>query len=562
MVTPPTRIAVNNLPMTTPRTFAIRTAFLLIIGSALHAQFPPQGGPPGAGQPPFGPGGPRGGGPGARTEHKILKQFDTDSNGRLDASERAAARAELARNPAPRRGPGGRGGGRFEPARPGPRLSPSDVPPSTSTDLFDRSVVRTYFLQFENGDWEKELAEFHNTDVEIPAKLTVDGKSYPDVGVHFRGMSSYSMVPAGSKRSLNLSVDFANKDHNLLGHRTLNLLNAHGDASYLRSALFSRIANEYIPTPRANWVRVVINGEVWGLYVQVEQFNRDFTTARFNSKSGVRWKVPGSPGGRGSLAYLGDDPSAYRGIYELKTKDTPKSWTDLIRLCQVLDTTRASELPAALEPLLDVDQTLAFLALDNALMNSDGYWVRTSDYSIFQDDSGRFHLVPHDFNETFSVQGGPGGPGRRFGPGGPPGPDGRGGFEGPGGGPGPIRRGGPGGASGIELDPLVAANDPSKTLLHRLLAVPAYRTRYLELVRDIATRWLDWNRIGPEMQEWHRMLSPYVEADTRKLDSFEAFQTSLAGVSEGVAGRPGLRAIVEQRRIFLLDRGTRDRDSR
>ena len=39
----------------------------------------------------------------------------------------------------------------------------------------------------------KKLEDFHGTDVDVPAKLTVDGKTYPDVGVHFRGMSSYGM---------------------------------------------------------------------------------------------------------------------------------------------------------------------------------------------------------------------------------------------------------------------------------------------------------------------------------------------------------------------------------
>ena len=44
--------------------------------------------------------------------------------------------------------------------------------------------------------------------------MTVDGKKYPNVGAHFRGMSSYFMVPMGSKRSLNLSLDLADKKQN------------------------------------------------------------------------------------------------------------------------------------------------------------------------------------------------------------------------------------------------------------------------------------------------------------------------------------------------------------
>src|SRR5262245_43327144 len=48
-------------------------------------------------------------------------------------------------------------------------------------------TLRAIFLEFERDDWEQELAAFWHTDVELPATLTMDGKTYPDVGVSFRG---------------------------------------------------------------------------------------------------------------------------------------------------------------------------------------------------------------------------------------------------------------------------------------------------------------------------------------------------------------------------------------
>src|SRR4029434_4196080 len=104
----------------------------------------------------------------------------------------------------------------------------------------------TFFLEFEGTDWEKELIDFHHTDVEVPAKLTVDGKTYQDVGVHFRGASSFGVGP-GRKRSLNLSLDFAHSTQQFGGYRTLNLLNSHVDPSFLRSILYYQVAREYIP---------------------------------------------------------------------------------------------------------------------------------------------------------------------------------------------------------------------------------------------------------------------------------------------------------------------------
>jgi hypothetical protein len=521
---------------------------------ATRAQAPGPGGPgPGGfqgGPPPFGGRGPMG------QEQKVVKQFDQDKDGRLNAQERKAARAWLAENRFGGRGFGGRGfGGRgIMPGTPGRALKPADVKAYKGQPLYDPTVLRTLFLQFENADWEQELGAFNNTDVEVPAAVTVDGKVYKDVGVHFRGMSSFMMVPEGSKRSLNLSFDFVNENQNLGGYRTLNLLNVNSDPTFVRPMLYSEIARAYIPAPKTNYMRVVINGESWGVYINAEQFNKDFLRDYFKTDKGARWKVPGSPGGRGGMEYWGDDPASYKRSYEIKTKDDPKAWADLIRMFKVLNETPADKLEAALSPLLDIDGTLRFLAVDLALVNTDGYWTRGSDYSIYQDVKAQFHVIPHDMNEALINEGGrgrgPGGPPPDFARGSPPG-----GFGGPppgapAGGPPPEmgRRGGrgfgPGG--GPDLDPLVGLNDTSKPLRSKLLAVPALRARYLAYVREIAEGWLDWKKLGPLAKSYQAVIADEVRLDTRKLYSTEAFETGLEG------GEGSLRRFVEARREFLL----------
>ncbi len=488
------------------------------------------------GPPPFGAGGPM------QQEVKLVGQFDKNANGRLDPDERQAARAFIAQQKQnrPARGPMGRPGfgGREShqaAATPGPQVLFTDVKPVLDKPFYDAETVRTLFLDFTGADWEKELADFHGTDVDVPARLVVDGRTYPNVGVHFRGASSFMMVSEGRKRSLNVSVDFVNEEQRVSGYRTLNLLNSHEDPTFLRTILYFDIAREYLPAPKANFTRVVINGESWGVYVNVQQFNKDFIKEWFGTTKGARWKVPGSPMGRGGLEYLGADAAAYKKIYEIKSKDDPKAWTDLIQLCKVLNETPAAKLEAALTPLLDVDGALKFLALENALINNDGYWVRASDYSIYQDGAGKFHIIPHDANETFSL---PGGPGFGSGPGG--------------------RTSGGLSARGIELDPLVGLNDASKPLRSKLLAVPALRARYLGYVREIAEKWLDWEKLGPKVQAYQTLLAAEVKADTRKLDSTEAF---FAGATndvvkvEGLRGPPSisLKRFAEQRRAFLLN---------
>ncbi|MFO0842950.1 MAG: CotH kinase family protein [Gemmataceae bacterium] len=538
----------------------------------------PPGGPGGPGGPPmgFGLGNPIAGAIARRADKNkdekltrdelvaaaeaLFTEVDKDKKGVLDEKAVGEGLALVMPRPQFMGGPGGRG---REPAKPGPKVTPAEVANHPKAGLYDPTVLRTIFMDFEDKDWEAELADFKGTDVEVPATLTVDGKKYANVGVHFRGMSSFGMIPAGSKRSFGLSMDLADKGQRLYGYKTLNLLNSNDDPSFLHTVLYSHVARQYIPTPKANLVKVVINGESWGVYVNVQQFNKEFTKEFFKSDKGARWKVRGSPGGGGGLEYVGDKVEDYKRRFEIKSKDDPKAWKALINLCKVLNTTPADKLEEALKPILDVEGALWFLALDVALVNNDGYWVRASDYSIYLDQKGKFHLVPHDMNETFSpamMMGfGPGGPGGRGpgkgGPGGPGGPGGRGPGKGGPGGPGPGGMGGPGGRGG-ELDPLVALDDTRKPLRSKLLAVPALRQRYLKHVREIAEKQLDWEKLGPVVAGYRKLIEKEVAADTRKLYPVAAFESATADRAadkgEGRGREPSLRAFAEKRREYLL----------
>ncbi len=517
------------------------------------ADRPAQETPPPAGPPDGFRGGP--GGPPMQSEIKLVDKFDENGDKRLDTAERKAARAFLNKERAEGRlgrgmGPGRRGGppggqppgaggppsgfgGPREnqpPPEPGVKLSPADVKTYRATPLYDAQTLRTYFLDFENADWEKELLDFHGTDVEVPAKLTVDGKIHDDVGVYFRGASSFG-VGEGRKHSINLSIDHAKGSQRLGGYRTLNLLNSSGDPTLLCAVLYHQIAREYIAAPKANWARVAINGESWGVFINVQQFNKDFVAEWFGSKKGARWKAPGRPNGNSGLEFLGDDAAEYKKRYEIKSKDDAESWDALIELCRVLNQTPAGQLEEKLAPLLDIDGALKFLALENVFINTDGYWTRASDYSLYCDEDGRFHVISHDVNETFRAAGGPG-------------------MRGGG--------GGGGGGRGVELDPLAGADDAKKPLLSKLLAAPALRTRFLRHVREIASTWLDWDKLGPIAQQYQAFLADEVKADTRKLGSYEAFVDGIAGGEAAPEPQRGpgrgmsLKTFAEQRRAYLL----------
>jgi Ca2+-binding EF-hand superfamily protein len=522
------------------------------LGDAITRILPPPPGFPGGG-PKGPPGGPGGFSPGKIIASEIIKRADVKKNGKVTLDELVTAAEALFKEldkektgkldeaavaagigqvfPLPNFGPGGFGKGR-DPAKPGPKVTPADVKSFPAAKLYDTTVLRTVFIDFENQkDWEAELADFYRTDVEVPAAVTVDGKRYPNVGIHFRGNSSYFMVPAGYKHSLNLSFDFVDTKQRLYGYKTLNLLNCADDPSFMHTVLYCNMSRKYIPAPQANFVKVVINGESWGIFANQQQFNKEFLQENYKTSKGARWRIPGHPGASAGLAYVGDTIADYKRSYQIKSKDDDKDWKALIELCKVLNKTPTDKLEEALRPILDIETTLWFLALDNMSINDDGYWTRASDYSLYRDPKGKFHITPYDTNETFTAMGGKGpkGPGGGFG-------------KGP-------KEGGKGGGYG--LNPFVGINN-ARTPLYRLLTVPTLKAKYAENMRILANEELDWKKLKPVLDGFRTLIEKEVELDTRKLYSLAEFKAAHADTPD-TGSRYNLRAFADGRRRHLLD---------
>ena len=339
------------------------------------------------------------------------------------------------------------------------------------------------------------------------------------------------MTGSSPKKSFIVSLDYVDPEQRLYGYRTLNLLNGHSDPSFLREVLYLRIARQYMPAPKANFVRLVINGESWGVYVNVQQFNNDFLRDWYGTTDGVRWKVPAGRSGGGSLAYSGDDPAAYSRAYELKDEDETEAWQDLVDLTSILNETPEHELEGRLGEVFDIDGALWQIALENVFIDGDGYISRGSDYQLYLDPEGRFHMVPYDNNETFKYAVG-GGPNRW-----------------------PSRD--------PMLSPLAHEGNPMLPVISRLLAIPHLRARYLAHIRTLVDEWLDWKTLGPVVERYRGLIEAEVESDDKKLYSYDAFVEGIGDSGwdgSGGSGRgslggfstPSLQSFVAERREFLL----------
>jgi hypothetical protein len=256
-------------------------------------------------------------------------------------------------------------------------------------------------------------------------------------------------------------------------------------------------------------VRLHLDNVYWGVYVHVEQPNKDMLPAWFDSNDGNRYRGYPSSGshlnGRTALTWLGAQVSAYLSAYQSKQGDG----TDLMQMINVLNNTPASQLQALLPAQLVVDQFFRYAATMNVLTQTDSYIGTGKDHFLYHDlVHGGFHMFPIDANEPL---------------GGSP-----------------------------SLDPWLNANSAIHPALRQTLQFPDWRERYKAHVRAVAENTFRWQVLGPVVNRFHALLAPDVAADTKKLYTTQQFQDNLTQPVLA-SGRlvPGLVPLIQGREAFL-----------
>lgn len=409
----------------------------------------------------------------------------------------------------------GEGWAQFEKGKASKYFRSSQTESDRSAELYDVGVLRDVNIEFSQGDWEDQLKNNFGTGINILADLTVDGVLYPDIGVRFKGQNSYVLTGAAKKKSFALSIDETNSSQQVMGFKTLNLHNSFLDASFMREVLYSNACAEYFPSPRASFVRLVVNGALYGIYINSQQENRDLLKDWFEDPRGDRWRAGVGAirvtGGKldfgGSLRWEGPDRTDYDG-YELKSEssDEDAAWTALILAINALNNTPEDDLPGLLDSVFAVDRWLWFCALDNLFIDEDGYLYKAGDYMLFRDETtGRFHPIQRDGNEVFTYD-------RRV------------------------------SVSAVEGDNLLVA----RPLTTKLFEIPEYRQRYLAHYRTLLQRTFTIDRFGYQIDTYTAMIRAEVEADPIKLSSLAAFDVDTLGEMAR------LKEFVRDRRAFLL----------
>ncbi len=409
--------------------------------------------------------------------------------------------------------------------------------------FFDDSYVHELYITFDNDDWYDVLYKSHANDADDPyfaADFECDGVVIENVGVRFKGSSSFD-IP-GVKKSLKIDFDEFDEDNDeltFLGLKKLNLNNNYNDPTMMREKLFYDYASNFVEgAGRAVFTNVYINGELWGLYTAVEQVDKTYVQTRFgNDEDGNLFKATASDDAVADepqadfgcdLTYLGEDTDAYDDYYELKTNETAYDYTELVEFIDVLNNTPTEDLATSIEPLLDVDDALACLAVNNLFANLDSYNGAAHNYYLYdRDDTGQFTYVLWDANEsfgTFSL------------------------FTEP-------------GQDMTELDPFwlpVAEGPPGQAaveerpLMENLWAVDEYSNDYLRDLAEMLRGGFDVTSATERINELADLIRDDVAADPNKQYTYAQFETNLNdAIVDGGRTIYGLTSFIGDRADYL-----------
>jgi hypothetical protein len=404
-----------------------------------------------------------------------------------------------------------------------------------SQNFYNPTGIRDIRLTFPADDWDRFLdsAKRAKSESRLTGTLTVEGQRFENVGVRYKGNSSYNGTRKRGIKKLPFNIKLP-KGQLIDGKfQTLKLSNVNKDASFIREALSYEIIGTYMPVPKANFAKVYINDKLQGFYSNVESIDDHFVKNHINIgqhdsvsaktyliKCDPEWsvEVPATcpKGDKASLMYVGEDSTCYAPIYEM---DKNGSWREFINFVKILN-----QEPEKLERVLNVDQTLWMLALNNVMGNLDSYnGLLSHNFYLCRTADGRFTPIMWDLNLSF------------------------GGFMSDAASTTPLS---------IEnmqtYQPLKDVDNPKRPLISQILKNATYRKVYLAHIRTILNDWFINGKYAQRGKEFIQLIDNQVNGDKNKHYSYDEFKKNFTeSVGTGESRIVGIEELMVKRIDFL-----------
>lgn len=257
--------------------------------------------------------------------------------------------------------------------------------PRPCDEIYDPDEVPTFEIEVSEASWDALWNEYNNWDdkpaLDGPLKsyypvewFRYEDEIYYDVAIRLKGSPDHWKT---GKMQFNISFKEYNENQRFHGLRKLNLDAPHNDPTLLHDRLGLHIFRKLgLPASCANSARLVVNGEYYGLFVNIEHVDQEFLQRNFGDA---------------------DEGNLYKWK-EKKTHETDPDQSDL-------DAVTAAQPLATYDSLVDLEHTVLFWAAEAVIPQMDGYVVGGINYYLYNHPDRGFLLLPWDVDYSFDVDG-------------------------------------------------------------------------------------------------------------------------------------------------------------
>jgi len=301
-------------------------------------------------------------------------------------------------------GPGGVGGETTEPWVE-PTFDPNSLP--TSIPLVEIVVAEADLAALD-------AAPFYGEDV-VGAFVDAEGVRHEQVDVNYRG--AYALLeliesdPLGRR---NFKLKFPSEDR----YQERREWNYTFSPSLRQLLAYDLMRYSGVRVPSARHVRLSVNGEAMGLYLEYEDpDSKDWLFDMFGDRTGDLYKaardMPASEGQPeqkffADTTYLGADDAAYLYHYNKKTNHEDPAiagdFSVLRGFLEELNRVTGEELLTFASARFELDRFLSYLVVSNFIANWDGFPQRPKNYWLFEvRNQGKLAFIPWDLDGTFQT---------------------------------------------------------------------------------------------------------------------------------------------------------------
>ncbi len=295
----------------------------------------------------------------------------------------------------------------------------TDTGPATDTAPDDTDTVEDVPAVQDPGDAVFAIDGVHTIEItlgsalrdqldadpytHVETEIRFDGKSLTGVGLRLKGRYG-SFRSLSQKAGFKIDLNRFNESQTLYGLTHLNVNNLVQDGSQLHDRVaYNAYRSVDVPAPRVGYAWVTVDGESYGLYGLVEDYDDQFLEQHFADSDGNLYDGD---------YWLADDWSSYVLVDFSPSKYTYfdlDAGTDvgLADVAAVTDAVSAScgtqEFDETLETVVDYGHWLRFWAMEIWVGQWDGYNYNSNNYRIYFDPGreGRMIMMPWDHDQPF-----------------------------------------------------------------------------------------------------------------------------------------------------------------